>query len=137
MHDTISLCRSKKLRITNALKAIVAVLEDQPLPVSLAELEIHPDLQKICDRTTIFRTLNRLESVGLLRRLNFSERGAKFTLKTGHSHNEYLICEACGVVEALDIACPVHRLEEELAEKTGFTKLHHELEFYGICGKCQ
>ncbi len=110
---------------------------EQKLPVSLADLESHPDLRKICDRTTIFRTLHRLEDIGLLRRLNFSERGAKFTLKTGHAHNEYLICEDCGTVQALDIACPVHKLEEELAKETGFTKLHHELEFYGICAECK
>ncbi len=137
MEDTLNLCRTKKLRVTTALKAIISVLTQQHLPVSLADLENHPDLIKICDRTTIFRTLHRLEDAGLLRRLNFSERGAKFTLKTGHSHNEYLICEGCGLVEALDIACPVHRLEEDLAKETGFAKLHHELEFYGLCKECQ
>ena len=136
MDDLLERCRKEGLRVTKALRSILDVLVDAKLPMSLAELETHPNLKNTCDRTTIFRTLQRLETIGLLRRLNFSERGAKFTLKTGKAHKEYLICESCGEVRVLDIACPVHKLEEDLVKETGFQKLHHELEFYGTCPEC-
>lgn len=136
MEEVIGLCKKKGLRVTEPLKTILRALAKRDLPVSMADLEADPEVMASCDRTTIFRTLQRLEGVGLLRRLNFSERGAKFTLKVGASHSEYLICEGCGKVEALEIACPVHQLEKDLMEKTGFMKLHHELEFYGLCPTC-
>ena len=134
--ELLAVCRAEGLRVTTALRAVLETLGEAGLPQSLADLEAHPKLAKSCDRTTIFRTLQRLENIGLLRRLNFSERGAKFTLKTGKAHKEYLICESCGEVSVLDIACPVHKLEQDLMEQTGFKGLHHELEFYGTCPDC-
>lgn len=136
MDDLIEKCQRQGLRKTKALQCILQALADAPLPVSLAELETDEQINAICDRTTIFRTLQRLESVGLLRRLNFAERGARFTLKTDHSHSEYLICNVCGRVEALDIACPVRSLEADLTERLGFRSLQHELTFYGVCPTC-
>jgi len=127
------LCRECGLRITKPLKTILAVLQENTLPMTLAELEAKIDS---CDRTTIYRTLQRLEQVGVLRQLNFIKGGARFILKTGESHEEYLICEGCGKVEALDIACPVRDLEKQLMKKTGFRSLSHELEFYGLCPDC-
>ncbi len=129
----LTLCQERGLRITKPLRTILQVLKEHSLPLTLAELENKIDS---CDRTTIYRTLQRLEQVGILRQLNFIKGGARFVLKTDKNHEEYLICEGCGKVEALDIACPVRELEQQLMEKTGFRSLSHELEFYGLCPKC-
>lgn len=136
MTHLIEKCQAKGLRKTKGLLCILDALDKAELPISLAELEADKSVSDICDRTTIFRTLQRLEAIGLLRRLNFAERGARFTLKSDHGHDEYLICNKCGHVEALDIACPVRKLENELTTTHGFTALQHELTFYGICPSC-
>lgn len=136
METILEHCRNNGLRVTVGLKAILDALLRAPLPQSLQDLESDSDLVKVCDRATIFRTLQRLESVGLLRRLNFSHSGAKFTLITGEGHKEYLICRDCGEVQALEMSCPVHKLEEELADQKGFTAMSHELTFYGLCQQC-
>ena len=129
-------CRENGLRITTGLRAILETLQESPLPQSLQDLETDENLKKVCDRATIFRTLQRLEGIGLLRRLNFSHSGAKFSLNTGTQHKEYLICQECGDVQALNISCPVRELEGNLAEERGFTSLSHELTFYGVCPEC-
>lgn len=136
MDDLIKLCKDSGLRITVGLRTILTVLNEAKLPLSLHELETHESLMKNFDRTTIFRTLQRLEGIGMLRRLNFSHSGAKFTLNKGHNHKEYLICKSCGEVQALEISCPVHKLEKELSETKGFTNMSHELTFYGLCETC-
>lgn len=105
--------------------------------MSLQELEVNPKIAEICDRATVFRTLQRLEGIGLLRRLNFAHSGAKFSLNTGTGHREYLICRVCGEVKELKMSCPVHQLEEDLAKDSGYTAMTHELTFYGFCKKCQ
>ncbi|MBL9131436.1 MAG: transcriptional repressor, partial [Verrucomicrobiaceae bacterium] len=32
--------------------------------------------------------------------------------------------------------CPVEALERDIEKTSGFKKLYHELEFYGLCPKC-
>lgn len=129
-------CRKKGLRVTKGLRAILTVFNNSNLPLSLSDLESNPSLVDLLDRATIFRSLQRLESIGLLRKLHFSDRSSKYSIQTGHSHQEYLICKECNDVQIVDIACPVHALEESVAKETGFTKLQHELTFYGLCKDC-
>ena len=137
MYQLIQHCRDNNLRITVGLQSILEVLESADLPLSLQELETHPKLENACDRATIFRTLQRLEGIGLLRRLNFSHSGAKFTLKTEEGHQEYLICRECGDVKALQMSCPVHKIQEDLTKQSGYSGMTHELTFYGLCKLCQ
>jgi Fur family ferric uptake transcriptional regulator len=51
-------------------------------------------------------------------------------------HSDYLICTQCGTIESLDIACPVEALESQISQQSGFKKLYHELEFFGVCPAC-
>ncbi len=136
MEELLNHCRENGLRVTVGLRAILDALNAADLPQSLLDLEQNKELAKLCDRATIFRTLQRLEGIGLLRRLNFSHSGAKFSLNTGDGHKEYLLCKNCGDVQTLDISCPVHKLERELAESRGFSEMSHELTFYGLCPQC-
>jgi len=137
MTDIVEHCKKSGLRITGNLKVILSALMESRLPLSLQELEQDSKISALCDRATVYRTLQRLESIGLLRRLNFANCGAKFTLNTGDKHQEYLICRDCGQVDALQIACPVHSLEHQIAEEKGYSGMTHELTFYGLCPSCQ
>lgn len=135
--DTI-LARAKEvgLRRTKALEAVVKALASVDIPLPLSDLEKNPSMVGVCDRTTLFRLLNRLSEHGLVRRLGLHERAAYFTLAMPGGHHDYLICKECGSVEILDVECPVKALEKEIAEKTGYTRLYHELELYGVCPEC-
>ena len=135
-NDLLAECQSHGLRNTPALRALLGTLLAADLPQSLQDLEADSELAAQCDRTTIFRNLQRLENAGLLRRLNFAHRGAKFTLYQGSAHKEYLVCSECGEVQELDLHCPVGPLEKELAQQSGFSSLTHELTFYGKCPQC-
>ncbi len=136
MDDLLQYCREHGLRITVSLRAVLLALSEAKLPQSLQDLEVTKHLKDACDRATIFRILQRLEGIGLLRRLNFSHSAARFALNTGEGHSEYLICRICGDVQILNKCCPVKQLEEQLAESSGFTALTHELTFYGVCASC-
>jgi len=73
---------------------------------------------------------------GITRRLGLHERAAYFTLLIPGRHQDFLICTSCGDIEPIKAACPVHALEKEIATKTGYANLYHELEFFGTCPKC-
>ncbi|MBK1833784.1 Fur family transcriptional regulator [Roseibacillus ishigakijimensis] len=135
--DTI-LARAKEagLRKTKALQAVVTALAEEGTPMPLNDLEKAPGVAGLCDRTTLFRLLNRLSEHGLVRRLGLHERAAYFTLAMPGGHHDYLICKDCGSVEILELACPVKELEEEVARTSGYRNLYHELEIYGVCPAC-
>lgn len=138
-HSTESIverCRNAGLRRTKALELLIDTMLANNTPMTLAELSEHKNLSQQCDRATVFRLLQRLMDKGIVRRLGLHERAAYFTLLLEGRHQDFLICSDCGQIEAIDAPCPVHALEKEIASTTGFTKLYHELEFFGICPDC-
>jgi len=124
------------LRKTKALEELVRTLLDCDRPMTLAELAGSAGLVDLCDKATVFRLLQRLADRGVVRRLGLHERAAYFTLIEPGRHSDYLICTSCGNIEAVQAACPVHQLEEEIRQKTGYQDLYHELEFFGVCPAC-
>jgi Fur family transcriptional regulator, ferric uptake regulator len=136
IQETITRCRDAGLRRTKALEELISTLRESPRPMTLAELATSARLADQCDKATVFRLLQRLAGHGIVRRLGLHERAAYFTLIVPGRHSDYLICTSCGSIEAINAPCPVHRLEDEIREKTGYRNLHHELEFFGICPTC-
>lgn len=134
--ETIARCRNAGLRRTKALEELVTTLLESERPMTLAELASSKRLADQCDKATVFRLLQRLVEHGLIRRLGLHERAAYFTLLVPGKHSDYLICTSCGSIEAIQAPCPVHHLEDEIREKTGFRNLYHELEFFGVCPQC-
>jgi len=136
LQQTIDRCRDVGLRRTKALEELILTLLENQRPMTLSELATSPRLTDQCDKATVFRLLQRLASHGLVRRLGLHERAAYFTLLIPGKHSDYLICTDCGRIEAINAPCPVHDLEDEIREKTGYKNLYHELEFFGTCPAC-
>jgi len=129
-------CKNAGLRRTNALCVLLETLLVHELPMTLAELSEHENLVNVCDRATVFRLLQKLSNNGVVRRLGLHERGAYFTLLIPGRHQDFLICTDCGDIQPINAPCPVHQLEKDIAKKTGYSGLYHELEFFGKCPAC-
>jgi Fe2+ or Zn2+ uptake regulation protein len=129
-------CRDLGLRRTKALEELLTTLVEADRPMTLAELASSARLADQCDKATVYRLLQRLSEHGILRRLGLHERAAYFTLLQPGKHSDYLICTGCGKIESIKAPCPVHDLEDEIREKTGYQGLYHELEFFGTCPRC-
>lgn len=136
IRETIDRCRASGLRRTKALEELLNTLLESARPMTLSELAASERLADQCDKATVFRLLQRLAEHGVVRRLGLHERAAYFALLVPGRHSDYLICTSCGSIEAIKAPCPVHQLEDEIREKTGFRNLYHELEFFGVCPKC-
>jgi Fe2+ or Zn2+ uptake regulation protein len=134
--QTIDRCRKAGLRRTKALEELITTLLESERPMTLSELAASKRLSAQCDKATVFRLLQRLAEHGIVRRLGLHERAAYFTLLVPGKHSDYLICTSCGSIEAIQAPCPVHQLEDEIREKTGYRNLYHELEFFGVCPQC-
>ena len=134
--DIIDRLREAGMRKTKALVELIETLAEAETPHTLAELCASERLVDLCDKATVFRLLHKLADHGVVRRLGLHERAAYFVLLVPGKHSDYLICTSCGSIEAIKAPCPVHALEDEIREKTGYQNLYHELEFFGVCPKC-
>ena len=132
----IDACRTAGLRKTRALSDLLSVLLDAAGPITQPQLVEHEMLREHYDQATLYRLLTRLQEKNIVQRLGLHDRAAHYILKMPEKHDDYLVCTQCGSIESLDIACPVHALEKDIAKKSGYTNLHHELEFFGICPGC-
>jgi Fe2+ or Zn2+ uptake regulation protein len=136
IHESIARCRAAGLRRTWALEELLRQLIESHRPLTLADIAESKELKNRCDKATVFRLLVRLEKHGILRRLGLHDRSAYYTINLPGEHSDFLICTECGTIETLDIACPVEKLEAQISKESGFKKLYHELEFFGVCPKC-
>ncbi|MGJ8632846.1 MAG: Fur family transcriptional regulator [Luteolibacter sp.] len=136
LQQAVARCRDLGLRRTKALEELLATLIETDRPMTLAELAASERLADQCDKATVYRLLQRLTENGIIRRLGLHERAAYFTLLQPGKHSDYLICTGCGKIESVKAPCPVHDLEDEIREKTGYQNLYHELEFFGTCPTC-
>jgi Fe2+ or Zn2+ uptake regulation protein len=134
--EAVERARASGLRRTKALENVLSILIHACQPLTLADIAEHPDLDTGADKATVYRLLMKLEQRSLIRRLGLHDRAAYYTMILPGEHSDYLICNECGRIEKLDIACPVQVLEKQIAKSSGFKKLYHELEFFGQCPDC-
>jgi Fur family transcriptional regulator, ferric uptake regulator len=98
--------------------------------------EQHQSLEEIRLRcpevglVTIYRTLDLLSGLGVVRRLDLGD-GPRFELAEDHHH--HLICESCGRVSEFE-ECPV---DPRLLQNMDFEATSHSLEIYGRCTDCR
>ncbi|MGC9384898.1 MAG: Fur family transcriptional regulator [Kosmotogaceae bacterium] len=130
--------RSRKRRMTAQRELILRVfLETEDDHLSAEEV-----YRKILDKrlriskATVYRTVDLLAEVGLLRKIAFRDGVVRYEVveKDKHQHH-HLICNNCGKV----VEFPYDLLDEleHIAEKkTGFEIDDHQVKFYGLCPEC-
>ena len=136
LSELVDRCRERGMRRTQAMESVLQLLLESDRPLTAGEIVESPGLKGQCDPATVYRLLLRLEEHGILRKLGLRDRAAHFTVRHAHTHDDYIICTQCGSIEELDMECPVEALESDIAKRSGYTQLDHELEFFGICPDC-
>ncbi|HXF61068.1 MAG TPA: Fur family transcriptional regulator [Caldilineaceae bacterium] len=91
---------------------------------------IHPAL----GRATVYRTLELLTQLGIVRPIYVGEQGPTYIRADGDHH--HLVCSQCGQIVDFD-ECVAGAMAQELGERFGFLITSHLLEFYGICAGCR
>ncbi len=85
------------------------------------------------NKTSIYRQIDKLLSEGIVVSIEFGDGKKRYELASlGHHH--HMVCDHCGKVEDLEIP------EETLSHLSGvsnFKITRHNLEFFGLCNRCQ
>lgn len=124
-------------KLTPARLAVVRVLETEGPHLSPAEVLVqgrayYPALS----RATVYRTLDLLTEMGLLRPIYAGERGNRVA-RVGGGH-QHLVCLQCGAVTHLSDAAE-EAIEQALAQRLGpasYEVRSFLLELYGRCADC-
>jgi Fe2+ or Zn2+ uptake regulation protein len=135
---------------TRARRAVLDALVHAAGPVSPTELlqagrSLHPALGLV----TVYRTLEILEQLGVVRKLHLEEGCHSYALSTAAlraerdehasgapAHGHHVICQECH--RAVEFAgCDIEAVIASVQRQTGFTVRNHWLEMFGLCPSCQ
>lgn len=86
-------------------------------------------------RMTVYRTLELLAELGLIRPTLHKAGAARYVLLDDGRHH-HLVCNRCQSVLELD-RCLVEGLEQELGRRYDFEVHGHMLELFGLCDRCR
>lgn len=90
-----------------------------------------PELNK----TTVYRTLDWLQEVGLIRKIDRGKGRLEYEIATIPVHH-HLICTACGAEQEVDNHVMVC-FREHVLEHYGFEPDPEHMAIFGTCGACR
>jgi Fur family transcriptional regulator, ferric uptake regulator len=130
--------RGRGMRVTAGRRRILDVLFSAKKPLSLVEIQRAATGAdgRGPDYATVFRTLDLLEEMWVVHKVNLQRPCSYFEIQNPACHYDHIVCTACGKVVLISEPCPLHDFEETLARKHGFRGLTHSLEFFGRCARC-
>jgi Fur family ferric uptake transcriptional regulator len=127
--------RQAGYRLTQPRLAILQVLQDNN--EGLNPEEVYRQGRALCPSlglVTVYRTLDLLVELGLVRRVHSEHRCHRYASAGVERH--YLICRDCHRV--IEFPCDgLDDLIESVRQQTGYTITDHLLELSGLCPACQ
>jgi Fur family transcriptional regulator, ferric uptake regulator len=85
-------------------------------------------------RATVFRTLEALEGLGLVERIDLPS-GEHAYVACERSHHHHVVCSRCGRTSEIDDA-GLKAVVHQIARRTGYRVDDHRLELFGLCPAC-
>ncbi len=123
-------------RITRPRRAIVrALLEDEGHASPSEVLERAKLYYPTIGLVTVYRTLDLLSELGLVRRIHAADRCHSYAT-ANHGHHHHLVCRHCGAAVEFQ-GCDLLPFLDRIEEQTGYAIEDHLLELVGVCSTCQ
>lgn len=133
--------RASSPRLTKGKKAVVEVLHAAEMPMTTHEIYTECAQEGIAvgiDLATIYRNIEYLEKIGIVSKTEHSHGGWRYCIADAVSerhHSHSIACVRCGKEVAVG-ACVLAEVDKLIAERTGFSNIHHVVNFSGACPEC-
>ena len=128
--------KQKGYRLTNSRLTVARALLDSGGHLSADSLlEVIHQSDPTIGRMTVYRTLELLSELGLIRPV-YQGTGAAHYIVLDGGHHHHLVCSGCDAVIEFD-ECGVEEISQQLARRFNFVVEGHLVEFYGRCQNCQ
>ncbi len=134
----------REYRLTPQRKLVLEIfMENKDQHLSAEELyQLSRDKGEDIGLATIYRTLELLEELGLLQKMNFGDGRSRYEMvptdkqARHHHHHHHLVCLECGrILEAEEDL--LNQLERVVEEQHNFQIVNHYLQFFGYCHSCR
>lgn len=133
--EWIRLLQESGYRNTEARSTIVdVIIETQRALEPLEIFETGRKKQAKLGLVTVYRTLDRLEELGLVQRVH-QPGGCNMYLRAAQGHQHLLICTECGKAEFFQ-GDDITKFTSDISTRTGFNITDHWLQLFGICPEC-
>ena len=131
----VRMLRESGYRATPGRLSLLQVLAKAEHPMAIHEIVAQLGTQM--NQATVYRALEALADVGIVRRVDLQHAHAHYELSAGERHHHHLICRGCGLVEDVE-SCDVSVIAHTVLKGSKkFAAIHdHSLEFFGLCKKC-
>lgn len=123
------------LRVTEPRRSLAALIGEQDGHFTAADLVEAAQVQHLgIGRATVFRTLEVLEDLGAVERLDLPS-GEHAYVGCEPAHHHHLICSRCGRTDEIEDA-GLRTVVSDVARRTGYRVDDHRLELFGLCPAC-
>jgi Fur family transcriptional regulator, ferric uptake regulator len=124
-------------RITASRRAVAEVLIRDSAPLSPQEIleqaqAVHANLGLV----TVYRTLNLLTDLDLVRRIH-REDGCHGYVLASPGHHHAVVCHSCGRAVEFTGKNDIDALIVQVEARTGYRVDDHLLQLSGLCPNCQ
>jgi Fur family ferric uptake transcriptional regulator len=116
-------------RLTTPRRQVLEALFAADAPVSAEQIA-----GTAIDLTSVYRNLERLEELGVVRHVHFGHGPSLYAL-VGQGEREYLVCEACGAVTAVEPA-RLDAARAAIRAELGYEARFTHFAVHGLCGAC-
>ncbi|MEO8208086.1 MAG: Fur family transcriptional regulator [Chloroflexota bacterium] len=124
-------------RLTSPRRAVAGLIMDREGHFTAADLVVEAVGQRMdVGRATIFRTLDVLEGVGAIERLDLPSGEHAYIACEPAAHHHHVVCSRCG--RATDVGdAGLAGVVSRIASQSGYQVDVHRLELFGLCPDCR
>jgi Fur family ferric uptake transcriptional regulator len=127
--------RQRGLRVSASRRITLEALYAADEPLTAEQLAARVGDLAPADVASVYRNLDTLESVGLVRHFHLGH-GPGLYARAGSGAREYLVCDSCRTVRALE----PHELDgvrERVRDEFGFEATFTHYPIVGLCRSCR
>jgi Fur family transcriptional regulator, ferric uptake regulator len=122
-------------RLTQPRRAIADLIAERPGHFSAEDLLTTSRQRRLgLGRATVFRSLDLLEELGQIERLDLPSGDHAF-VACERAHHHHVVCGTCGTAADVPDA-GIGELVDEIAAESGYRIDRHRLELFGTCPRC-
>jgi Fur family ferric uptake transcriptional regulator len=128
--------RSAGFRLTSQRALILEIISQGRGHLDADEVyRLARERQPSISLSTVYRNLQALKKLGLVKELHFDESHHHYEAKPSSEHH-HLVCLGCGKI--VEFGCQLsQKLMQEIARKKGFEITGVEVHMTGYCAKCR
>jgi Fur family ferric uptake transcriptional regulator len=133
--DVLAVLRQSGHRISATRRLVLEALFEADGPVSAEHIAAGLGGRRTSSEpTSVYRTLERLEELGVVRHVHIGHGPGLYAL-VGGGERAYLACERCHRVTAVELG-ELEQISGEIRSRFGYDARFTHFAILGLCGEC-